>query len=73
MPTRGLWEFIREVPDLLEYFPDYTAKQWPDKNYLFSILGALRGSALKELIEEAKKKRSIYEEPEIEDYVEITD
>ena len=55
------------------YFPDYTQKQWPDKDYLFSILGALQGDQLKELIQEARKKRSVYEEPDINEYVKVTE
>ena len=64
---------MKEVPDLMIYFPDYTPKQCPDKDYLFSILGAIRGGQLKELIQEARKKRSIYEEPDINEYVELTE
>ena len=68
-----MWEFVKEIPELLQYFPDYTPSQWPDKDYLFSVLSELRGPALKELVVEARKKRSIYEEPEIGEYVEVTD
>ena len=64
---------MKEVPDLIVYFPDYTPKQCPDKDYLFSILGAVRGEQLKELIKEARKKRSIYEEPDINEFVELTE
>ena len=55
------------------YFPDYTSKQCPDKDYLFSVLGAVRGDQLKELIQEARKKRLVYEEPDINEFIEITE
>ena len=54
------------------YFSDYTHKQWPDKDYLFSILGALQGDQLKELIQESRKKRSGYEKPDINEYTLIS-
>ena len=54
-------------------FPDYTSKQYPDKYYLFSVLRAVRGDQLKELIQEAQKKRSVYEVPDIDEFIEITE
>ena len=37
------------------------------------MLRAVRGDKLKELIQEARKKRSIYEEPDINEFIEITE
>ena len=73
MSTQAIWNFVKEVPDLVLYFPDYTLKQYPDKGYLFSILEAIRGDELNRLIQEARKKRSIYEEPDINEFVEVTE
>ena len=64
---------MKEIPELMIYFPDYTSKQCPDKDYLFSMLGAVRGDQLKELIQEARKKRLVYEEPDINEFIEITE
>ena len=47
LPTSTIWSFVKELPDFMIYFPDYTPKQCPDKDYLFSILGAIRGGELK--------------------------
>ena len=55
------------------YFSEYTSKQCPDKDYLFTILGVLSGEELKTLIQEARRKRSIYEEPDINEFVEVTE
>ena len=73
LSTRTILNFVKDVPDLMLYFPDYSQKQCPDKDYLFSILGALRGEQLKEIIQEARKKRSVYEEPDINEFVEVTE
>ena len=64
---------MREIPELMINFPDYTSKQCPDKYYLFSVLRAVRGDQLKELIQEARKKRSVYEVPDIIEFIEITE
>ena len=64
---------MKEIPELMIYFPDYTSKQCPDKDYLFSVIGAVRGDQLKELIQEARKKRLVYEEPDINEFIEITE
>ena len=64
---------MREIPDLWIYFPDYTEKQCPDKDYLFSLLGALRGEQLNSLIQDARKKRSIHEAPDTNEYAEVND
>ena len=71
LSTRKIWDYVRELPDLNIYFPDYTEKQCPDKDHLFSLLGALCGEQLTSLIQDARKKRSIHEEPVTEEYVEI--
>ena len=55
------------------YFPEFTSNQIAEKNYLFTILEVSREEILKVLIQEAHKKRSIYEEPDINEFVEITD
>ena len=55
------------------YFPKYTSNQTSEINYIFTILRVLRGKELKELIQEARKKRSIFEEPDINKFIEITD
>ena len=55
----------------MAYFPDYTEKQCPDKDYLFSLVGALRGDELSQLISDARKKRSIHETPDINELVEV--
>ena len=73
LSTQAIWNFVKEVPDLVLYFPDYTLKQYPDKGYLFSILGAIHGDELNGLIQEARKKRSIYEEPDLNEFVEVTE
>ena len=71
LSTRRIWDYVKEEHELYAYFPDYTEKQCPDKDHLFSLLGALREEQLNQLIKEARKKKSIHEEPDIDEYVEV--
>ena len=33
-----IWILIKEADDLLQYFPEYSSKQVPDRDFIFSIL-----------------------------------
>ena len=66
-----MWNFMNWVLDIKLYFPEYTSKRF-SINYLFYILGVLYEEELKEHISNTKKKRSIYEEPDVNQYVEAT-
>ena len=72
MSVKLVWDFVKEVDELSQYFPDYKGKQCPDRDHLFTILATSRGDVLDSLIEDARKKRSIHEEPDVNQYVEIT-
>ena len=42
----------------MEYFPDYTEKQRPDREYLFSVLATTRYEQLKSMVENSRKQRA---------------
>ena len=63
---------MKAVEELSQYFPDYTQKQLPERDYLFAIVSTLKSEELEDLVLEAQKKRSIYEAPEMGDFVEIS-
>ena len=72
LSVKNIWEYIREVEEIYQYFPDYTEKQLPERDYLFAIVSTLRPDSLDSLVSDARKKRSLNENPELEDFVEIT-
>ena len=69
---KNIWEYIREVEEIYQYFPDYTEKQLSERDYLFAIVSTLRPDSLDSLVSDARKKRSLNENPKLEDFVEIT-
>ena len=40
------------------YFPDFTDKKVPDRDYMFSVLATTRYEQLKEIVENARKQRA---------------
>ena len=53
-----IWPLIQDVSDILIYFPDYTDKQKPDRDYMYSILASTRYEILKNVVENARKNRA---------------
>ena len=33
-----IWKLVKETEDIYQYFPDYSSKQVPDREYMFAIL-----------------------------------
>ena len=62
---------MKEVDELMSYFPDYEQKQLPDRKFMFSILGTLRPDELKVMVEGARKSRALKEEKPDDDFVYI--
>ena len=55
----------------MEYFPDYLDGQLPDRNFMFSIIATMFPQTLAELVRDARKKRSLWEDVQGDDYIEI--
>ena len=66
-----MWAFVKEIPELLLYFPDFEDNELLDRAYLWGVLGALREDGWKQLINQARKARIAAEEEDKEDLIEI--
>ena len=55
----------------MKYFPDIQEKELPDREFMWTILSTLREDAVKKLIEDARKKRSVSNEEDKEELIEI--
>ena len=67
--VKNIWPLIKDVNDLMIYFPDYELKQLPDRQFMYSILGTFRTEELKIMIEGARKKRALNGEKPADDYI----
>ena len=52
-----VWNFDKEIPELLIYFPDFKDDEIPDRTYMRIILCTLKLDEWNKLIEEARKVR----------------
>ena len=53
-----IWSFVKEVPELLKYFPDLEKDEVPDRTFLWTVLSTLRPIGWKSILEEARKIRT---------------
>ena len=71
LKVEQVWPLIKEIDDLMLYFPDYGDKQYPDRKFMYSILGTIRFEQLKTMVEGARTNRSITEEENDDNFVHI--
>ena len=69
--VKTIWEFIKEIPELTKYFPDFDEGEYPDRAFMWDVLGALKRDACKELISKARQVRSAGSEENKDDLIEI--
>ena len=55
----------------MKYFPDLNQNELPDRSFLWTILGTLRTKECKQLLEDARKKRSNKTEESKDELIEI--
>ena len=53
------------------YFPSYEDKEYPDREYMWSILSTLKRDATEFLVTEAREKRSVENKANTDDLIEI--
>ena len=52
-------------------FPDYTESQLPDREFMFEIISAVYPKSLWEIVGKAKEKRSLKEDADKDELIEI--
>ena len=55
---KTIWSFVKEVPELLKYFPDLEKDEVPDRTFLWTVLSTLRPIGWKSILEETRKIRT---------------
>ena len=72
LTVEKIWEKVKEVSSLMFYFPDYLSGQNPERDYLIAIISTTNPEATKEIISEAREKRSLQTVDELDNLVKIT-
>ena len=60
------------MQDLMVYFPDYSPDQKPERDYLIAVISTINPEATKEIISDAREKRSLQTVNNLDDLVKIT-
>ena len=69
--VKPLWAFIKEVPELLQYFPNLEKDELPDRYFMWTILSTLRYDEWKQLINNARNARSKSDKENNDELIEI--
>ena len=69
--VKNVWNFVKEIPELLQYFPEFADDDYPDRDLMWEVLGTLRKNACKRLIHDSRMARSKNEEENKNDLIEI--
>ena len=54
-----IWNYILQIKDLIDYFPNYQNNEFPEREFMWTVLATSRREATSSLIEDARKSRSI--------------
>ena len=71
LSVKVVWKFVKDIHELLEYFPDIDDSHLPDRSFMWGILGTLRNKEWVCLLEEARSARGKQKEESTDDLIEI--
>ena len=71
LSTKRVWSFVKEISELLKYFPELSDDELPDRSYMWTVLSTLKMEEWKKLVEEARKARGQNLEESKESLIEV--
>ena len=71
MSISKIWPLVKEIEDLNAYFPDLEENEYPEREYLWTIVSTLRSENTKELIKTARNKSTIKERADQNNLIQI--
>ena len=54
-----IWNIIKEVDEIMIYFPNYKPNEKPVRSYLIAVISTINPEATKEIVANARELRSI--------------
>ena len=67
-----IWNIIKEVDEIMIYFPNYKLNEKPEKSYLIAVISTINPKATKEIVANARELRSIAVTDRQDNLVELT-
>ena len=71
LKVADVWNYVKDIPDIAVFFPDYTKSELPERDYLFNILYTIKPEAIESLVKDARMNRGVTEEQNQDEMVEI--
>ena len=70
--VKHVWPLVKENNDLLDYFPDYTQSQQPEKEFMYAVLSTLKPDEIRTLVASSVINRAPIEQDDKADLIEVT-
>ena len=55
LSTKNVRKLVKEVPELMLYFPDLESNELLNRDFMWTVLATLREAEVKKLIKDARK------------------
>ena len=67
-----VWPIVKSDVDLIKYFPKYSQKHLPSRDYLYTILSSVHPAETKELLQNALRNRSVYKDRIDDEFIKVS-
>ena len=67
-----MWDHFKSNISVKQYFPDYAANEYPEKEFFFAVLNTLYPRETENLTEAAYKLRKTYHKRNEDDMIKVT-
>ena len=68
-----VWAIVIGDVDLIKYFPKYSQKHLPNRDYLYAILSSGRPAETNELLQNALRNRSVYKDRIDDEFIKVSE
>ena len=72
LSTKKMWEHFKENVTIKQYFPEYKAGEYPERDFFFAILNTLYPQGVDHLVDVAYKARKVHFKRQEDDMIQFT-
>ena len=66
-----VWPIIKKDSELIKYFPKYSLKHLPNRDYLYTVLSSIHPVEPKALLQDALRNRSIHKDKISDEFIKV--
>ena len=71
MSVAKLWPYIKEVPELNQYFPSLKGGEFPEREFMWTIISTINPEATSKIIKDARNNRRSVDSIDQNELVEV--